>query len=418
MKLIETDITLQSLTDIKLLVPIWSSPKGHELASNISFFYYKTKSDEDGIININHIDADKCDIQLVYSLITEDTLVLGNRYMRGLGTDYEWVYFEEYGVPFDIKDFCNRLYSTHRTDFNELNDCIPIMKWYEILSTMLVPEIGKDWYKRYSDSITTLGRLEGAGVLVDVEKFTNSYNFPVQYIHSGIVYTKYNPYTITGRPTNRHLGVNWSAMPKDDRTRECVISRWEGGSLLQFDYESYHIRLIARMIAYPLPTETSAHQYFADIYGTDYETAKGITFRYLYGGLDERAESIPFFQRVAAFIRDQYRLFISTGKLKTPIMGREIPFQRIEGGGEQKVFNYLLQATETELNYTKLREMMDWFEGKQSKPILYTYDAFLIDVHPAERDEIRKTLPTMLERGGFPVRTYEGKNYDGLEPLS
>lgn len=417
MKLIETNESLQSLTDLQLLIPIWSSPKGHECASNISFFYYKTKS-EDGIININHIDADKCDIELVYPLIQQTTLVLGNRYLRGLGTDYEWVYFEENNIPFDIKDLSNRLYSTYRTDFNELNDCIPLVKWYELLSTIPVPEIGKNWYQRYSDSITLLGRVEGAGVKVDVEKFIDSYSFPPQHIHNGIVYTKYNPYTITGRPTNRHLGVNWSAMPKDDGTRECVISRFEGGSLLQFDFESYHIRLIARMICYELPTDKPAHQYFADIYGTDYETAKAITFRYLYGGLDAVAESIPFFQRVAAFVKDQYRLFVTSGKLRTPIFGREIPFQRIEGGGEQKIFNYLLQATETELNYTKIRELLEWFEGRRSKIILYTYDAFLIDAHPDERDEIVKVLPTVLGRGGFPVRTYEGKNYNELQPLS
>ena len=90
----------------------------------------------------------------------------------------------------------------------------------------------------------------------------------------------------------------------------------------------------------------------------DYETAKGITFRYLYGGLDAVAEAIPFFQRVSAFIRDQYRLFVTSGKLRTPIFGREIPFQRIEAGGEQKIFNYLLQALETEVNYGKMREII------------------------------------------------------------
>ena len=46
--------------------------------------------------------------------------------------------------------------------------------------------------------------------------------------------------------------------------------------------------------------------------------------------------------------------------------------------------------------------------------ILYTYDAFLIDVHPQDRDSLLKELTFILERGGFPVRAYEGSNYDDL----
>jgi hypothetical protein len=46
--------------------------------------------------------------------------------------------------------------------------------------------------------------------------------------------------------------------------------------------------------------------------------------------------------------------------------------------------------------------------------ILYTYDAFLIDVHPQDRDNLLGELKTTLERGGFPVKTYEGSNYDNL----
>lgn len=417
MNLIESNIALQSLKDIILLIPVWSSPKSHEWVTNISFFYYKTKSGEDGIININHIDADRCDPNIVLSSITEDTLVYGNRYLRGLGTDYEWVYFEEYGVPFLFNEFANQLYSTYRTDFDEVNDCIPIMKWYERLQQLPIPQNNKDWYKPYSDSITLLGRLEGAGVKVVEEKFIDRFAFNPRHIYNGLVYTKYNPYTITGRPTNRHLNVNWSALPKEDGTRENIISRFEGGTLIQLDYESYHLRLIAKMTGYPLPTDISAHGYFAEIYGTDYETAKGITFRYLYGGLDARAETIPFFRSVADYIKTVYREFVMTGKLITPIYKREIPFKRIDGGGEQKVFNYLLQATETEVNYTKLPALLNWFEGKKSKPILYTYDAFLIDTHPSERDSVINSLPTVLERGGFPVRAYEGVNYGSLVRL-
>jgi hypothetical protein len=53
-----------------------------------------------------------------------------------------------------------------------------------------------------------------------------------------------------------------------------------------------------------------------------------------------------------------------------------------------------------------------------SKMILYTYDAFLIDTHPTERDSVLEGVKGIMERGGFPVKEYEGKNYGSLELLS
>jgi hypothetical protein len=55
--------------------------------------------------------------------------------------------------------------------------------------------------------------------------------------------------------------------------------------------------------------------------------------------------------------------------------------------------------------------------GMKSKIILYTYDAFLIDTHPSERDKILNLLPTIMEKGGFPVKADEGTNYDNLVHL-
>jgi len=57
-------------------------------------------------------------------------------------------------------------------------------------------------------------------------------------------------------------------------------------------------------------------------------------------------------------------------------------------------------------------------DDKMSKMILYTYDAFLIDTHPVERDEVMEKVKTIMEKGGFPVRSYEGTNYDNLEVIS
>jgi len=424
MNLIEDKSTLLSFlkggTKLKLFIPVWSSHKAHPMGTRISFVYYRTE-EGDGIINFNHIDANKVKNFFIPELISADTVVLDSRYVSKCGYDFEWLYFEEYGKPFLFNEFAQSLYKGYRNDFKELNDCIPLMKWYELLKTLPNLTLKTEVNKRYSSAIQTLGRLEGAGVKVDREKFIDSFNYPEQYLHKNDrVYTQYNPYTITGRPSNRHMGINYSALNKSDGSRECFTSRHPEGTLLQFDYESYHIRLIAGLIGYKFPEDITAHQHLANLYGLPYEEAKLLTFRYLYGGLDDEARKIDFFQKVDEYIKSVYQKFIITGRLTTPLYKREIHFGRIEGATEQKVFSYLLQALETEVNYIKIKEVLDYLDqtGKMSKMVLYTYDAFLIDTHPVEREKVMENVKNIMEKGGFPVRSYEGTNYNNLEVIS
>jgi len=405
---------------LTLLVPVWSSPKAHEWGNRISFIYYRT-ADSDGIINFNHIDAAKIDKIPDFTKITDaDTLVYGIRYLQAVnGLDLEWVWFETNKTPFIFGEFVESVYRGYRNEFKQLNDCIPLMKWYEKLKEL--PDITerRESDKLYTSAIRQLGRLEGAGVAVDEEKFIDRYNFNPEYIHRHKAYTKYNPYTITGRPSNRHLGVNWSAMPKEDGSRQSVITRYsaQGGSLIQMDWESYHVRLIARIVGYEFPEGVTAHGHLAEYYGVTEAESKGITFTYLYGGITDAVKDIPFYRKVGEWLDGMWNGFVISGVLTTPIFKRQIHFSRIEAPTKQKVFNYLLQALETEINYKKLAEILAVMEGKMSKPVLYTYDSLLIDTHPIEREWVLTTLRTVMERGGFPVRAYEGNNYNDLEVI-
>jgi hypothetical protein len=294
MFLIESDKQLQQLTavkkEIKLVVPVWSSIAKHELTTTVSFVYFRTNTDE-YIVNLQHIDANTCSPIQFSDYVTESTFVYGNRYLGTIGIDYEWAYFEEYGVPFRFSDFNESLYSQANREFSEINDCIPMAKWMEKLSQWPIPTEIKSWYRSYSDSINVLGQIERSGIKIDTDILKVKEE-------DGIAHSKYNPYTITGRPSNRHAGTNWGALNKSDGTRSGIVSRWEGGTLISMDFESYHIRLIAKLIGYELPTDKTAHQYFAELYGVDYEEAKRITFRYLYGGMDAVALEIPFFRKV------------------------------------------------------------------------------------------------------------------------
>ena len=69
-------------------------------------------------------------------------------------------------------------------------------------------------------------------------------------------------------------------------------------------------------------------------------------------------------------------------------------------------------------NNMKIGEVLEYLEGRMSKMILYTYDAFIIDTHPIERENILNHIKEIMEKGDFPVRIEEGKNYNNLEVIS
>jgi hypothetical protein len=81
-----------------------------------------------------------------------------------------------------------------------------------------------------------------------------------------------------------------------------------------------------------------------------------------------------------------------------------------------KVLNYYIQSYETERNIQKILDIKDILKGKLTKLILYTYDAFVFDVHPLEKQYLYSDIIPLL-RGGhgrYEVKTTTGKNYDEL----
>jgi len=286
-----------------------------------------------------------------------------------------------------------------------LGKSIPIMKWGEVLRS-----ITNDWKLKSKDSwiddtmIPILSQTEQSGIRVDTKKFIDRWPQSLKNLQGDIIYTEYNPYTLTSRPSNRHGGINFGALNKSDGTREVFIPQ-EGKMFLQFDYDAYHVRIIGKLIGYPLP-KTSVHQWLADEYGCSYEDSKGRTFRILYGGVSEEDRKIPFFDKVDGFIGQLYTNSIQRGYLQTP-KGRKIPLEWIEGPTSQKYFNYLLQATETEFNIEVMKKLKD---SGLPLPLLYTYDSFLFEFDASEVDVI-KGVKSVLESFGFPIKASWGSDY-------
>jgi len=287
---------------------------------------------------------------------------------------------------------------------DDLGKSIPIMKWGEVLKD-IVGEWNLSSTNKWIDDtmIPILSETERTGLRVAKEKFLDRWKDSAKNLKGDVVFTEYNPYTITSRPSNRHGGVNFSALNKKDGSRDCFIPR-DGKLYLQFDYDAYHVRLIGKMIHYDLP-KTSVHQWLADQYGMDYDESKGRTFRILYGGVSEEDKSIPFFDKVDKFIQRLGSQAKEKGWVST--LHRKIPISYIENPNPQKIFNYLLQATETELNIEAMKKLK---ENDLPLPILYVYDSFLFEFDNTEIEKV-KGVKAVLESFGFPVKADWGLDY-------
>ena len=158
------------------------------------------------------------------------------------------------------------------------------MKWGEVLEGIVDEWDINDTNLWVDDTmIPILSDIERKGIQVDRGKFFDRWPDNRKSLWFSHTFTEYNPYTITSRPSNRHLGINYGALNKTDGSRDVFVPK-KGKLFLQFDYDAYHVRIIGKLIKYDLP-DTSVHQWLADQYGCDYGESKGRTFRILYGCL-------------------------------------------------------------------------------------------------------------------------------------
>ena len=396
------------------IIPIWEDLEKHPMNNRLSFLYVRFQN-LDFILPFNHNDCEKLEIDLSTSnqnkwIWDKKGFLQTKIKISNLKDIQTALYFESFIIyPFGDKlevltNFYNRLGLR-----DDLGKSIPIMKWGEVLK-----EITNEWNLSNTNSwvddtmIPILSEIEMAGISVDTEKFLDRWpSNKKQLAHhpqGNIVYTEYNPYIITSRPSNRHGGINFGALNKKDGSRDCFIPP-SGSLFLQFDYDAYHVRIIAKLIKFKLP-EGSIHQWLADQYGCSYEESKGRTFRILYGGVSDEDRKIPFFDKVDRFIKNFQQESIERGYLQTP-KGRKIPLGWIEQPNGLKYFNYLLQATETEFNIEVMSKLKK--EGLPL-PILYTYDSFLFEFDDSELETIKK-VKSVLESFGFPIKADWGKNY-------
>jgi len=392
------------------IIPIWEDLERHPMNNGLSFLYVQFPKD-DFIIPFNHNDCEKLEIDLSTSNQTKwiwdkkgflQTDIKVNN-LKDVQTSLFFEKFQLYDIQSKLEGLTNFYYRLGIRD--GLGKSISIMKWGEVLRG-IVGEWDINDTNLWVDEtmIPILSDIERKGIQVDRGKFFDRWPDNKKSLWFSHTFTEYNPYTITSRPSNRHLGINYGALNKSDGSRDVFVPK-KGKLFLQFDYDAYHVRIIGKLIKYKLP-DTSVHQWLADQYGCDYGESKGRTFRILYGGVSDEDRKIPFFDKVDKFIRKMQEEAVRNGYLQTP-KGRKIPLGWIEKPNSQKFFNYILQATETEFNIEVLNKLK---EKGLPLPILYTYDSFLFEFDDSEVETIKK-IKSVLESYGFPVKADWGSDY-------
>jgi hypothetical protein len=416
------ELSVKLETEASIWYPMWVDNDKHPNNTHISFIFVRTQSDK-YILPQQHTDAlllSNEQICGVLNTIGEKWVFQKKKLLQSFTNvreglnDVDTAYFLKHGETIDYSQPIQHLVAPfiHKGYKEDIIQSIPILKLCEAIE----PELKKCWrqksktYNWYNDIfIPTLARIEQMGIRVDREKFIDRWPQAFKHISSdNLVFTEYNPFTVTGRPSNRHGGVNYAALNKTDGSRECFVA---DGIYLQMDYNAYHPRLIGKLIKFDMP-EGNVHEWLAEQYGCDVNEGKGITFRLLYGGIDDDFRQIPYLNAVADWIEELWMETQKRGFLQTP--HRIIPLDWIEQPNPQKIFNYLLQAVETEMNVDKMKRILDYIEGSGITFDLYTYDSFLFDVPTDVDKNMIRGLKEIIEDGGFPIKASWGLDYGKL----
>lgn len=337
----------------------------------------------------------------------------------------------------DFEDITNNatifISSTFR-NCSTINQAIPIAKHCDVFlkkfaKFVFPPEetyLDKSFEFLNNVAITRFAELEAVGLAVDKEKFETQFgDDQLKNIKDGKVFTQYNLFTSTGRPSNRFGGINFAAMNKKDGSREPFVSRFgTDGMLVMVDYSAFHPRLIANLVNYSLDFNVNPYEYLATYFfkkknptAGEITQSKGFTFRQFYGGIEQKYAHIPYFKKIQEYIDHRWKYFLENGFIETPVYFRKIKLCHIEDPSPNKLFNYILQAYETEVAVLTLGRILDLLQGKATQPILYTYDSLLFDAHRQDGQEtIRKIRDTMVDEK-FPVKIYVGKNYNDMTKI-
>ena len=408
------------------VIPIFKEPFLHPLHENngLSALWVKPKDDKSFFIIQKHPDSDKVleDFKWLneHIIITPDKKKLNHFYQFDNVVDINHSYWEETAKPFEkhitnnaIDFLSNKFYNVKK-----LNEIIPLSKHNEYCNDILksMDNIFVDKDDSYmNDVVNAFTSIEQNGIKVSND-ICDIFDMRVKkHISDGKLYSNYNLWTTTGRPSNSFGSVNFAALPPEKRKGFVA----ENDYLVEFDFDAYHLRLIADLVGYHTFGEESVHEHLAKWYECSYEESKQKTFKLLYGGIDKQTrEKVPFFDLTHNYINKKWNEINTHNLVSTDIYRRKLLFKNYEDLNRNKVFNYLIQALETESNIKKILKVQDYLLNKNTKLVLYGYDSFLFDFSQQDGVETLKDIKSILEEGKHFTKSKMGLNYGEMQDIT
>jgi hypothetical protein len=414
------------MSDQAFIQVVTSNDNYHPKLARVSLIYYNNSS-KGYIFVINHSEGFSLDLKLVEAFLQKhNKIYLLDKKMHS--------YFLDLSNSIDVQFICldkNNEYSSfecntpvHRDFYIKhpilptINEIIPISKHYERCECLY--QMVKDYFELEMDIelqdklVDAYKTVEEAGIKVDLSCLNKKYQLQhKEYSLLGdTIYSYYNLYNLTARPTNSFNSLNFLAIPKDKDFRECFVPK--NDYLVEFDFDAYHLRLISGLIGFDPPKE-SMHNYLGRAYfntteltDDQYKESKTITFKQLYGGIEQQYQHIEFFKALNQFIEQEWKKYNAHQALILPT-GRIL--KKLKGMNKLKLFNYIIQNLETKENIYKIIEINKLLSKKKTKLILITYDSFLFDFSQEDGKDILLQIKHILESNNMLVKHKYGLNY-------
>jgi DNA polymerase I-like protein with 3'-5' exonuclease and polymerase domains len=218
--------------------------------------------------------------------------------------------------------------------------------------------------------------------------------------------------TSTGRLSSR--SPNFQNMPRGNTfpVRECIVSRWKGGKILEGDYAQLEFRVAGfladdEQIYKDVINNVDVHAYTAKILGVSRQKAKSDTFKPLYGGILGTPKQMHYYRAfknkyigVTAWHRKLQNDAFMTNKVILP-SGRQYFFpnvERLRSGSvtnSTAIKNYPVQGFATaDLLPIALIKLKNLLTERNLKTIICNtvHDSIVLDVYPEEEEKAIKTL--------------------------
>ena len=399
-----------------IVIPISSDTNKHPAEDDLCLLYVQMMSGEEFILPFNHSETLNIDIPNLDSntkKYTYDKKKLTHFISLNNVIDVNLSHYMKTNQPLvvdDIETSAHYFFNMRHYKKRNINKVIPVLKHLEycrnlskILREVIETASDSDNVSYNNEVLDNLSYIEQNGIQTE----------------SNLVYSEYNIYTSTGRPSNRFGGTNFAALNKKDGSRKPYVSRHKAGVLVEMDYDAYHLRLIGDRIGYEFE-DGSVHEHMAKLYGVDYNEAKSLSFQYLYGYIpDDIKNNNEYFNQVSTYISNIWNEYKSNNFILSDIYSKRIYRKNLTDMNANKLFNYTIQLMETENNMKALSELIPKIKDYKSKLILYSYDSFLFDFNMEDGLDYLKEVKEVLEQDSkYPVKVSWGLNYHEMKDIT